>query len=393
MYGVHVQLSYILDSQKDFIVQDITWMSSLGNTKWLSLVAQCLDAAIEVVNTIDKDRKTVVLREEDSRIFACLISSLSQIMMDSNFRSRAGFQSLIQREWVMMGYPFQKHLGLVAKNVENEVPLFLLFLDCVWQLIQQFPSEFGFSETYLTTLWDSVQMGIFDTFLFDSCYQRKRFFADGKCLRKCLLPSVWNWNFQFSQEEQHFFNNPLYLMKHNLQLNQGILDAVKECRQSFINLSLNELYVKKLGNLYEEENGKYSNTKLQCLIPITRAPVIKLWSQCYLRWQTPCQIVGGGNPSQYLQQCLLVEEVIHLEHKLQSLKQKQQVRPRSDLIFSLAVDTPTDQALLNSTYLTSSFPFTPGVTHKTQQQMMNMPISVYLQNSAIGYDYDNEDDD
>lgn len=184
-------------------------------------------------------------------------------------------------------------------------------------------------------------------------------------------------------------------MKHNSQLNRGILDAVMECRNSLINLSLNELYTKKLGDLYEEEenNDKCLNTKSPCLIPVTCAPVVKLWSQCYLRWQTPCQIVGGGNPSQYLQQCLLVEEIIHLEHKLQSLKQKQQVRPRSDLIFSLAVDTPTDQELLNSTYLTSSFPFTPGVTHKTQQQMLNMPISVYLQNSAFGYDYNNDDDD
>lgn len=46
-------------------------------------------------------------------------------------------------------------------------PLFLLFLDCVWQLQLQFPIEFQFTETYLTTLWDCCHNQIFDTFLFN----------------------------------------------------------------------------------------------------------------------------------------------------------------------------------------------------------------------------------
>lgn len=46
-------------------------------------------------------------------------------------------------------------------------PLLLLFLDCVWQLCQQFPADFEFTETYLTTLWDTAHIPIFDTFLFN----------------------------------------------------------------------------------------------------------------------------------------------------------------------------------------------------------------------------------
>lgn len=51
-------------------------------------------------------------------------------------------------------------------------PLLLLFLDCVWQLLQQFPTKFEFTETYLTTLWDASHISIFDTFLFD-CEQER----------------------------------------------------------------------------------------------------------------------------------------------------------------------------------------------------------------------------
>lgn len=50
------------DSEKEFLVQDINWMSSLENTKWLSLVSQCLSISIEVMDTIVKREKTVVVK-------------------------------------------------------------------------------------------------------------------------------------------------------------------------------------------------------------------------------------------------------------------------------------------------------------------------------------------
>lgn len=102
----------------------------------------------------------------------CVISSLVQIILDPYFRSKYGFQSLIQKEWVAMGHQFAYRMGhILDKDVEFS-PIFLLFLDCVWQLLQQFPVAFKFSETYLTTLWDSVGISIFDTFLFNCEHDR-----------------------------------------------------------------------------------------------------------------------------------------------------------------------------------------------------------------------------
>jgi hypothetical protein len=66
--------------------------------------------------------------EFDSRNFACLISSLSQILMDPNFRTQVGFQSLVQREWVMMGHPFQKYNNLIQQgNNERVIKLSISF--------------------------------------------------------------------------------------------------------------------------------------------------------------------------------------------------------------------------------------------------------------------------
>lgn len=69
---------------------------------------------------------------------------------------------------------YSDRLGHVISNDTSEQsPLFLLFLDCTWQLLQQYPEEFEFSETFLTTLWDSAFLPIFDTFLFNSEHDRQ----------------------------------------------------------------------------------------------------------------------------------------------------------------------------------------------------------------------------
>lgn len=50
--------------------------------------------------------------------------------------------------------------------------MFLLFLDCVWQLLQQFPAEFEFSEFFLLALHDSVRVPDTLTFLRDTPWER-----------------------------------------------------------------------------------------------------------------------------------------------------------------------------------------------------------------------------
>lgn len=52
--------------------------------------------------------------------------------------------------------------------------MFLLFLDATWQLLEQFPTAFEFSETYLAVLGDSTRVALFGTFLFNCPHQRVR---------------------------------------------------------------------------------------------------------------------------------------------------------------------------------------------------------------------------
>ena len=64
--------------------------------------------------------------------------------------------------------------GLCSLDVCSvfQSPVFLLFLDCVHQLVVQHPDRFEFTDTYLVCLWDSVLVPVFDTFMFNSQRQR-----------------------------------------------------------------------------------------------------------------------------------------------------------------------------------------------------------------------------
>ena len=132
---------------------------------------RCIKEAYEVTNHM-KAGETVVLQENDGRDVCCIISSLVQIILDPYFRTITGIQTLIQKEWVALGHPFSDRIGNVHQATEKS-PLFLLFVDCVWQLLSQYPESFEYSETFLTTIWDSVFLPIFDTFQFNCEFDRQ----------------------------------------------------------------------------------------------------------------------------------------------------------------------------------------------------------------------------
>ena len=281
-----------------------------------------------------------------------------------------------------------------------QAPVFLLFLDCVWQLLQQFPSRLAMTETFLTTLWDTQQLGVTDTFLFDSAWHRQRFYREGRKLAVICLPCAWEWHLQFSEEDILLFNNPLFSLNTMCDLEDVITSARGSLKRAGKN-SLVSSYAYRLNEFYSTATGRedlFKRPSSEVLAPVsTTAARLQLWSQCYLRWCVPAQILKGGQPASYLQQCLLVEEVVCLDHKLKILEEQQKSpvgqrldrfpRPQSGLVFSLESCSP-----LNSVHVTSSFPFAAAVTTQMQHKLINGPLSLYLHDSLVQYDYANSED-
>ena len=64
-----------------------------------------------------------------------------------------GFKVLVQREWLDFGHKFADRCGVqpVSKNVNERSPIFIQFLDCVYQIVKQCPDYFEFNCTYLVS--------------------------------------------------------------------------------------------------------------------------------------------------------------------------------------------------------------------------------------------------
>ena len=82
-----------------------------------------------------------------------------QVILKADCRTVHGFEALVEREWIQAGHPFvRRHRrsalggrGAAAGDAEL-APTFLLFLDCTWQILQQFPCSFEFNEQLLLHL-------------------------------------------------------------------------------------------------------------------------------------------------------------------------------------------------------------------------------------------------
>lgn len=58
---------------------------------------------------------------------------------------------LVEKEWLEFGHKFADRCGqgLPTDDANERCPVFLQWLDCVHQLLYQFPCAFQFNEAYL----------------------------------------------------------------------------------------------------------------------------------------------------------------------------------------------------------------------------------------------------
>ncbi|KAJ8380442.1 hypothetical protein SKAU_G00012200 [Synaphobranchus kaupii] len=320
---------FLIDNTTEFWLSDVKWFSSLESSGWLDIIRQCLQKAVEVVECLEKENTNVLIMEEDGSDLCCVISSLVQLMIDPYFRTLAGFQSLVQKEWVAGGHSFLDRCNhLHQKDKECQSPVFLLFLECVWQLLQQHGPAFQFSETYLTVLSDSLYVPIFSTFLFNSAYQRS---STGKAespqAQRGLLncPTVWDWSLQFERRAQDLFTNPLYAEKTKLDKSLRKTYRAKHQRQLSLPSSAFKttskkgffkeetdslkkmLRVKRISRwLHSPDSAQASTREFYeawqrkpldyhgVVLPCLDGPSVRVWMQRYLRWIHEVQIFGGG---------------------------------------------------------------------------------------------------
>ncbi|KYO28964.1 myotubularin-related protein 12 [Alligator mississippiensis] len=371
---------FLIDNSAHFWDTDVKWFSLLESTNWLEIIRRCLKKAIEVVEQLERQTTNVLLIEENASDLCCVISSLVQVMMDSYCRTKFGFQSLIQKEWVIGGHSFLDRSNHLRKSDKEEAPVFLLFLDCVWQLVQQYPPAFEFTETYLTVLSDSLYIPIFSTFFFNSQHQKDTIMS-GESHNAQSSPfrllTVWDWSVQFEPKAQALLNNPLYAekpkpdksqrkttrFKHHRQLSLPLTQTKSSPKRGFFREETDHLIknilgkrISKLINSSEELHSNFREfyDSWHCkpvdfhglLLPHIEGPEIKVWTQRYLRWIPEAQLLGGGTVA-------ITAKFLDVMEEVQKL-QKQMDEEHSQTAAEDADAVPT---LRNSARLSSLFPF------------------------------------
>ena len=66
------------------------------------------------------------------------LAALAQLLVDPFYRTLKGVAVLIEKEWVAFGHNFPQRLGHFSARSRS--PIFLQWLDCVWQLLHLHPS-------------------------------------------------------------------------------------------------------------------------------------------------------------------------------------------------------------------------------------------------------------
>jgi myotubularin-related protein 3/4 len=171
------------------IIDNKTFLSQLEATKWLHHLSGIIKAACTVTAAVDQLGKPVLVHCSDGWDRTPQILGLAKLLLDPYYRTIDGLRTLIEIEWLAFGHKFAQRNGHANNynDINERCPVFLQWLDCVFQITRQFPSAFQFNELCLLKLCYHAYSCLFGTFLCDSAIERAQQHTDERTF------SVWSY--------------------------------------------------------------------------------------------------------------------------------------------------------------------------------------------------------
>ena len=165
--NIHVMRDSLakLRSTLECAISPSAHINGVEESGWLTHIKIVINTAKFIAHAISVEKYSVLIHCSDGWDRTAQTSSLSQIILDPYYRTLNGFQILVEKEWLAFGHKFVDRCALLFRNPDEASPIFLQFLDCVFQLQNQFPTYFEFNECYLVDLYDMLTSGKFGTFL------------------------------------------------------------------------------------------------------------------------------------------------------------------------------------------------------------------------------------
>jgi len=170
--------------------QDVQWMSLVENTNWLSMTRLILSAAWQTAFYVHVHKLPVVLHCSHGWDRTSQVAGIAELLIDPYYRTREGFSCLVEKDFMAFGHPFHtrcahgegrgdsgpsasKDSSTSSTNEGQISPIFIQFLDCVYQLVNQYPEMFEFNTKYLLLLSEHVYSCRFGTMLCDTERERE----------------------------------------------------------------------------------------------------------------------------------------------------------------------------------------------------------------------------
>ncbi|XP_030194553.1 myotubularin-related protein 1a isoform X1 [Gadus morhua] len=184
-------------------IDEASWHSSVHQTHWLEYIRLLLTGAVRIADRLESGKTSVVVHCSDGWDRTPQLTALAMLMLDSYYRTLQGFQVLVEKEWISFGHQFTARVGHGDEDhaSSERSPLFVQFIDCVWQMTRQFPAAFEFNELFLVSVLDHLYSCLFGTFLCSS--EREKGAQELQSKTKSL------WSYINSQPEE--FTNPFFV--------------------------------------------------------------------------------------------------------------------------------------------------------------------------------------
>ncbi|CAG8442059.1 8042_t:CDS:2 [Ambispora leptoticha] len=198
----------------------------LDKSNWLKHISSLLESSLVIIKNIHVNSSHVLIHCSDGWDRTAQLTSISELCLDPYYRTLRGFEVLIEKDWLSFGHKFSDRSGHLsneryfitsstnaANNAFNSMqnklkqshvreisPVFHQFLDCVFQILAQYPERFEFNEHFLVTLHFHLYSCQYGTFLFNSEKERNDY--------KVMTSTYSVWDYINSNKEQ--FLNPSY---------------------------------------------------------------------------------------------------------------------------------------------------------------------------------------
>ncbi|KAJ8278154.1 hypothetical protein GJAV_G00084470 [Gymnothorax javanicus] len=173
------------------------YLLGLESSGWLRHIKAIVDAAIFLTKAVTVDGASVLVHCSDGWDRTAQVCSLGALLMDPYYRTIKGFMVLIEKDWISFGHKFADRCDQLDGDPKEVSPIFTQFLECVWQLTEQFPQTFEFSEWLLIQIHEHVHSCQFGNFLANNERQREELQIKDK------THSLWSF---LLNERQNYLN-------------------------------------------------------------------------------------------------------------------------------------------------------------------------------------------